>query len=191
MLVRELRRGGLDVGPHPRSERPLRSVVSERPSLETSGRYPSSTALTRTHPEGLLSSQFSPFAALTANAEDVFSTAVAAYHDLSENGVSRGRLRVAARRGLVAVIDSCYTDSTGVAQAVSSGADEVSMVIYTFDHLRSLFHNAPGALWAQLWEVVPGHPREWPEVSGATGRSDFRTARLVMWTIAWVENGRT
>lgn len=95
--------------------------------------------------QGLLSSQFSPFAALTANAEDVFSTAVAAYHDLSENGVSRGRLRVAARRGLVAVIDSCYTDSTGVAQAVSSGADEVSMVIYTFDHLRSLFHNAPGS----------------------------------------------
>lgn len=75
----------------------------------------------------------------------MFSQGAACHHDLEQKGVSRGRLRVCARSGVAGVIDGGYTEGSGVAQAVSVGADEVVMVVNDLISVSGLFQREQGS----------------------------------------------
>lgn len=100
--------------------RPIRGPPGAPPDSQTAERHLRGLCLSRTlsAAQDLVGSQMTPFAALSADAAETFHVATSSYHALDDKGVSRGRLRMAARAGVVATVDGHYTDDSGIAQAM-------------------------------------------------------------------------
>mmetsp|Transcript_115987 Transcript_115987/g.334933 ORF Transcript_115987/g.334933 Transcript_115987/m.334933 type:complete len:568 (+) Transcript_115987:108-1811(+) len=92
-----------------------------------------------------LSSQLTPWAALALPGGSMFSAGTSCHLDLEDKGVSRGRLRICARSGVAGVVDGGYTEGSGVAQAVASGAGEVVAVVNDLVSISGLFQRRSGS----------------------------------------------
>mmetsp|Transcript_15108 Transcript_15108/g.43658 ORF Transcript_15108/g.43658 Transcript_15108/m.43658 type:complete len:587 (+) Transcript_15108:46-1806(+) len=95
--------------------------------------------------EGMLNPMLTPWAALSVGGEATFSQGAACFYDLEDKGMSRGRLRVCARTGVIGIIDGGYTEGSGVAQAVAVGADEVVVVVNDLISISGLYQRDKGS----------------------------------------------
>lgn len=93
----------------------------------------------------LLDLEVTPWAALAESGGEMFPSARAVYEELGAVGASRDLLNLAARSGFVGVVDELYTGGSGVPQAVSAGASNVTMVVTDMSSLFGLFSNEPSA----------------------------------------------